>query len=123
MSQKKQPKKSNEAEAPPGSNLTDKERKLIKEKLVRSKLYRIAASLCGLAAFLISVLFYQVFAEGEPIQVVKNPILIAVLFFPFVPACFLAILSKRKRTQAIKLLKPHYKTMKASEVQRLKQKQ
>ena len=82
--------------------------KKAKEYIFRAKLYKVMAYLLAISAFLIAVFIYKTLGHGKPIHVVQNPVLIAVLLLPFVPAFFLAMLSKKKRARATKILKPLY---------------
>lgn len=82
--------------------------KKAKEHIFRARLYRVMAYLLAFSAFLIAVFIYNTLGHGKPIHVVQNPVLIAVLLLPFVPAFFLAMLSKKKRAKATKILKPLY---------------
>ncbi len=92
-----------------------------KENLVRSKLYKIASLVCMIIALFVVVFLYEALAKGDPVTVIKNPVLLGILFLPFFPPFFLAILSKKKRREAIKMLEPYCETMSASEIQHLKE--
>ena len=94
-----------------------------KENIVRSKLYKIVSLVCMIIALLVVVILYEALAKGDPVTVIKNPVLLGILLLPFFPAFFLAILSKKKRREAIKILEPYLTTKSDSEAQRLEEEQ
>lgn len=87
--------------------------KIAQEKLIRSKLYKGLALAFAIGAFVVMVYFHRTFAYGDPMKIVKNPILIAILLLPFLPSWFLAILSKKRRAEAYKVMEPHMQTIQA----------
>lgn len=64
----------------------------------------IAFAFLGIA-FLIFAVFYAMFAKAGFMAFVKNPFLIGMVLFPFVPAYVFALMSKMRRSKAIKILK------------------
>jgi len=83
---------------------TEQQRKDARELLIRSRLYKIVAYAFMGVAFLIFALFYSMFAKAGFLAFVKNPFLIGMILFPFVPAYAFAIMSKNRRSKAIKIL-------------------
>ncbi|MCB1720811.1 MAG: hypothetical protein KDI11_03555 [Alphaproteobacteria bacterium] len=94
-----------------------------KEKLIRAKFYWFMAIGCMLAAFVISGYIFENLGHGDPTYIVRNPLVVVLLLLPFLPAVFMAILSKSRRAQAIKILQPYYDKKSASDVRRLKENQ
>lgn len=79
--------------------------------MLRSRLYKIMAIGLGLAGFVIAVSIYQTLGKGDPVRLVRNPVIIFATLLPFVPGFFLGILSKKKRAEASGILKPLYGTV------------
>ncbi|HOO80974.1 MAG TPA: hypothetical protein PK513_00535 [Alphaproteobacteria bacterium] len=92
-----------------------------KEKLIRAKFYRFMAIGCMLSAFVISGYIFEILGHGNPAYIVHNPLVVLLLLLPFLPAVFMAILSKSRRAQAIKILQPYYDKKNASDVRCLKE--
>ena len=87
--------------------------KIAKEKLVRAKFYKIMAIAFAFGAFVVMVYIHRTLAKGQPMEIIENPVLIAVLLLPFLPSWFLAILSKKRRAQAFQIMEPHMETVEA----------
>lgn len=98
------------------ANLEHKAREYAREKLVRSGLYKGVAGAFVVAAIFIVFFLYQIVSDGKPMNIIERPFVIVLLLLPFVPAYFLAMLSKKSRRDAMKALEPHYDKM----VQRLR---
>lgn len=90
------------------------------EKLLYSKFYIIMAGGFAFGAFLIAIYIYNTLGKGYSINVIKSPILMVMLFLPFVPSCFLAMLWKKRRAEAIEILEPFYPTITAEDLRLLK---
>ena len=97
MSQPQQPANQSEAQ----------DRRRAREKILRAKLYKIVSFACMLAALVIAVVFYQTLAKGDPLTLIRNPVLVGILFLPFVPAFVLAVLSRKNRAAALRILEPY----------------
>ena len=102
-------------------NQEHKDKSLAREKLLRAKFYRVMAIGCALGGILISAYIFEILGRGNPEYIIRNPVIVGLLLLPFVPAAFMAILSKSRRAQAVKLLEPYYKAMSAAEVRRMKE--
>ena len=75
--------------------------------------YHVGSAIRNLA-----VIVYQSIGKGDPLHLIKNPIIVLAILLPFVPGFFMALLAKRNRAKASKILKPLYgmaKTAKMSE--------
>ena len=77
-----------------------------KEKLLYAKLYKIVAVGLCIGAIIVLGLIYDDVLEGNPFKLFEKPFLLCSLLFPFVPAYFLAILSKKRRAEALEVLEP-----------------
>ncbi|MCB9982225.1 MAG: hypothetical protein H6861_00925 [Rhodospirillales bacterium] len=88
---------------------------------MRSKFYRMMAFGCALAAFVVSGSIFENLGHHDSYYIIRNPLVIALLLLPFVPAAFLAILSKKRRQQAINLMKPYSQTISKAQWRELKE--
>ena len=95
-------------------------RKQAAEKLLYSKFYIVMAAAFAVGAFIIAIYIYNSLAGGYSINILRNPALLVMLFFPFVPSFFLAMLSKKRRAEAIEMLEPYYPTITAEDLRVLK---
>ena len=90
----------------PHSDHSLKARRLAQEKLTRSKLYMIIAVSLAVGSFVISLSLYIMLGHGSPIFILQQPSLIPLLIVPFFPALFMAVLSRKKYSEAVKILDP-----------------
>lgn len=96
------------------------EERLAREKIIRSKFYKIMAIALAFASLFVIFHINQKLSNGNPYHVLENPLRIFVLLFPLVPSLILAMLSKKNKAEAVEVLEPHCETMSASELQALK---
>lgn len=83
---------------------SETQREQAREHLVKSRLYKFLAGCFLVVAFMIFAVFYNMFADGTVMSFLKNPFLIGMMLFPFVPAYAFALMSKRRRSKAVKIL-------------------
>lgn len=77
---------------------------LAKKYLIQNHLFRgvgVALALMGLIVF---VTFYQKFIDGDVMNFIRRPYLVAVMIIPFLPALVLLLMSKRARRNAANVL-------------------
>ncbi len=80
--------------------MSDAIRQSAKKYLLKNHVYKITAQIMGVVGFGIFVYFYVKFIDGHPGILVKEPVLILIMIFPFIPSVVLLFLSKKARRNA-----------------------
>jgi FtsH-binding integral membrane protein len=83
---------------------SESQRKEARELIIKSRLYKIVSYGFLCMAVVVFIFFYAMFAEQGFLNFIKNPFLIGMILFPFVPAYVFAFMSKRRRSKAVKIL-------------------
>lgn len=73
---------------------------------MRNKTYKLTAYLFAFVGLFVFVALYLKFVNGEAMNFLRNPVLIIVLFSPFIPAVGLFFAAKKARRKAAQLLSP-----------------
>lgn len=83
-------------------------RELARELLIKSKLYRFLARVFAGVGVLIFIFFasYRMRMEGGSfVQTLLDPVTIALIVFPFVPAIVLSFMARRMERKLAEILK------------------
>lgn len=77
-----------------------------KEYLIKSKLYRfLALVFAGLGVLLFCYTYFEQSGGGNILTLLRNPVSIVFLIFPFVPAIALSLMARRAERKLSDFLK------------------
>lgn len=77
---------------------------LAKKYLIQNHLFKVAGILLAILGFIIFVPFYQTFINGDVMNFIRRPYLVAIMIIPFMPALVLMLMSKKARKNATNVL-------------------
>lgn len=77
-----------------------------KEYLIKSKIYRfLALVFAGMGVLLFCYSFFQQSGGGNILTLLRDPVSIVFLLFPFIPAVALSIMARRAERKLAEFLK------------------
>ncbi len=86
--------------------MQDTDKKQARELLIKAKVYRILAGIFAVVGVLIFLMLYFNYYGDDVAASIKDPMLIFLLLFPFLPAVILSLKAKKADKALSKLLTP-----------------
>jgi len=77
---------------------------LAKKYLIQNYLFKIAGIMLAIVGFIVFIPFYQTYINGNVMNFIHRPYLVAIMIIPFLPAIILLIMSKKARKNAANIL-------------------
>lgn len=83
-----------------------KNRLLARSLLIKSRLYRFFALVFALMGVVVFMFLYFRHVEGQLLEALRDPSIIAIVVIPFLPAVVLSLMAQRLERQFMKLGNP-----------------
>ena len=84
--------------------LTLDQAKRAREHLIKARIYKYTAFAFMAMGLIVLFIVFDVMAQGSPLVLLKNPIMLLILILPFAPAYIFALLHKKNRKKAVTVL-------------------
>ncbi|MFP4313568.1 MAG: hypothetical protein ACLFR0_04480 [Alphaproteobacteria bacterium] len=84
--------------------MNQSEKDSAKKYLLKNRTYKLTAYLFAFAGLFVFVALYLKFVDGQAMNFLTNPVLIIVLFAPFIPAIVLFFAAKKARRKAASVI-------------------
>lgn len=76
---------------------------LIKKYQIQNQIFTVAGFILAFIGIVVFISFYQKYIDGDVMNFIRRPYLVAIMIIPFFPALILLLLAKKAEKNAVNI--------------------